>query len=223
MPILNIDSMGNYYETDPDSCDGSGYKGATPVSGCGDVTLGNVYLNAESERIANENMMNYSQKLHDRHQARLGAMREEANQKRMWAIHVQAKKQDDPFYRVNMMKKGLAQAAREEIHNAPIPLSGHGLSANGVFGEMGEMTPEQLTRAAVLTGKRASGIRPVDPQEVRAKALSRAVENTLAIDASNSMLKKDLAKAGLGSSPMKQIRSAPMNIHHPLAIFVVKA
>jgi len=220
MPILNIDQMGNYYETDPDSCDGTGYKGATPTSEVGDCTLGNVYLKAEAQRIANENMMNFSQKLHDRHQARLGAMREEANQKRMWAIQAQAKRQDDPLYRNQMMKKGLIQAARQETKNAPIPLSGHGLSAIGMCGEMGESTPEQITRAAVLTGKRAPGILPVNPVEAQVKRLTQAVNNTLAIDAKQKQLEKGL----MGAAPARQIRRpASVAASHPLAVFVLKA
>jgi hypothetical protein len=226
MPILSIDQFGNFYETDPDSSEGTGYKGMVPLSKAGDLSLGKAYSKSEAQLQANNNMMRYSQALHDNHKAKMGAFqREEKNRQR--ANHDMASAmQEDPRYRDHILKQGLLQAQNAEVLNAPVGLSGNGLSANGLYGELGEMTKEQIQRAMVMKGNYMAAA-PVNPVEARTHALSKAIDKKLAIDTSNAQIAQKLGCAQMGTSPRHITgsgrRPARQNFAHPLAIHVVKA
>jgi hypothetical protein len=223
MPILSIDNHGNYYETDPDSSEGTGYKGMTPSSLAGDVSLGKAYSKSEAQIQANNNMMRYNQSLHDNHQAQMGAFkRAEQNRKRK-NMDMASAMQEDPRYRDMILKKGLLQAQNAEVVSAPVGLSGNGLSANGMYGEMGEMTREQIQRAMVMKGNLGAAI-PVSKQEMQTHAISHAINKKLAIDAKNASIVNRLGCAQMGAAP-RQIsgrRQARSSFAHPLAIHFIK-
>jgi hypothetical protein len=224
MPILSIDPMGNFYETDPDSSEGTGYKGITPTSKSGDVSLGAAYSKSEAQHQANNNMMRYSQALHDNHQAHMGAFRRTEKILQRKSHDMASAMQEDPRYRDMILKKGLLQAQNAEVLNAPVGLSGNGLSANGLYGEMGEMTPEQLQRAMVMKGNFGAAL-PVSPQEAQTHAITQAINKKLAINASNERILHKLGCAQMSGQPrhLSGPRPARQNFAHPLAIHVVKA
>jgi hypothetical protein len=224
MPILSIDQFGNYYETDPDSSEGTGYKGMTPMSSSGDLSMGAAYASSEAAIQKENNMMRYSQKLHDNHQAHMGAFKRAEKIRQRKNFDMASAMQEDPRYRDHILKQGLLQAQNAQVINAPVGLSGNGLSANGLYGEMGEMTPAQLQRAMVMKGNLGAA-NPVSPQEAKTYAITNQINKKLGIEASNRAILGRLGCAQMGAAP-RQIsgtRPARQTLAHPLAIHVIKA
>jgi len=152
MPILAIDSMGNLYETDPDSSDGTGCKCAPPKSGGGDVALGKPYQDSENRRLRNEFRLQSSLALQDAMEnrsaklaRRSGQMISEANDRRNFMAA-------NPFNIMRLERQGLKQSLRGDYEDS-ISVSGTGLSANGLPGEAGRLNEDQLSTQAALTGK----------------------------------------------------------------------
>lgn len=150
MPILAINSMGQLYETDPDSSDGTGCKCAPPSSGGGDTTLGRAYQDAELSRVKEEvkfqtalavqdHLDNKSQNL----KRKISKQAKEMGERRLFAAA-------HPAHKLALMRSGIKQTNQGQ-YNDVIGMSGYGLSANGLAGEKGRMNRQQIAAEQILT------------------------------------------------------------------------
>lgn len=144
MPILAIDKLGRYYETDPDSSDGDGCKGVVPRSSGGDITFDGSIARADAQRLNNQARANLGFAIIDKKEADQAAQdKRQAN-----ARAVAAENANYNAHKPENMKKLVDEGLRQsrELNyssDSTVGISGNGLSANGLMGRAG-MNRHQL-------------------------------------------------------------------------------
>ena len=138
MPILAIDKFGRYYETDPDSSEGEGCKGVTPMATTGDVSFDGSISSADAFRQRDRYETNAGFAAID---AREEAAAANENQLRI-NRNIRAEEANFNAHRPENMKRlvntGIAQSKMlNSVVAGNVGLSGNGMTSNGMVGKAG--------------------------------------------------------------------------------------
>jgi hypothetical protein len=194
MPILTLDHQGNLVESNPDRSDGRGYKRAPPMSGYGDVTLGNAALRSQDMTELINSRNNIKQNMIDHRNAQMGAIQAN-NRKRIMNARARAdRERQTQHFQDRLALMGACQGMVSCTDIAVNPISGNGMTSDGT----------------ALPANPALNVGTIDPAELKQYILKDALFHQLCQEAQTgaNMVAYDAANA---SSQPAQIDTQAQN------------